>query len=333
LRLGWRGEIRQNCLVRLAEPFLKLPIRFDAEALKREIQALPKSAWVPHATGFPGNEAVRLITVGGEETDDFNGQMAPTEYLRACPYIMEIMAELDGVWGRSRLMGLGAGAEVPLHVDSHYYWRTHWRIHVPIITSPAVSFSCGPETVHMQAGHCWMFDSFRWHRVLNGGTEQRVHLVLDTVATERLRHLMAQARSGHSEATWLEPGHGPERALKFERVNYPKVMTPWEIREHLGFLAQNAVPHPLLQPVFARLEEFASEWGAAWAQYGTDDDGLPAFRQLIERAKGDLTAINGGGRLVLNNQVHLYLALENLIFVSALDQPQPARHDTASAAA
>ena len=80
-------------------------------------------------------------------------------------------------------------------------------------------------------------------------------------------------------------------------------------------------------------EEFASEWGAAWAQYGTDDDGLPVYRQLIERAKADLTAINGGGRLVLNNQVHLYLALENLIFVSALDQPQPARHDTASAAA
>ena len=71
--------------MRLAEPFLKLPIRFDAEALKSEIQALPKSAWVPHATGFPGNEAVRLITVGGEETDDFNGQMAPTENIARVP--------------------------------------------------------------------------------------------------------------------------------------------------------------------------------------------------------------------------------------------------------
>ena len=319
--------------MRLAEPFLKLPIRFDAEALKREIEALPKSAWVPHATGFPGNEAVRLITVGGEDTDDFNGQMAPTQNLRACPYIMEIMAELDGVWGRSRLMGLGPGAEVPLHVDSHYYWRTHWRIHIPIITNPAVTFSCGPETVHMDAGDCWMFDSFRWHRVQNGGTEQRVHLVLDTVITERLRRLMAEARSSNTQPTLLEPGDGPARALKFERVNYPKVMTPWEIRQHLGFLAANAAPHPLLQPVFARLEDFVADWAAAWAQYGTDADGLPVYRRLIESAKDDLTAINGGGRLVLNNQLHLYLALENLIFVSALDQPQPAVPGTASAAA
>ena len=32
---------------------------------------------------------------------------------------------LGGVWGRSRLMALAPGAEVPAHVDAHYYWRTH----------------------------------------------------------------------------------------------------------------------------------------------------------------------------------------------------------------
>ena len=80
-------------------------------------------------------------------------------------------------------MGLGPGAEVPEHVDSHYHWRTHLRIHVPIITSPKVEFTCGGETVHMAQGECWLFDSFRWHEVHNRGTERRVHLVLDTVVT------------------------------------------------------------------------------------------------------------------------------------------------------
>ena len=318
--------------MRLAEPFLKLPIRFDAEALEREVRSLPGSAWVPHATGFPGNEAVRLITVGGKETDDFNGEMAPTEHLFACPYIMQIMAELDGVWGRSRLMGLGAGAEVPMHVDSHYYWRTHWRIHIPVITNPAVTFTCGPESVHMEAGDCWMFDSFRWHQVQNGGTEQRVHLVLDTIVTERLRQLMGAARTGPSDATLIEPGQSAARALRYERINYPKVMTPWEIRQHIGFLAANAAPHPLLESVFARLDDFAADWAAAWAQYGEDDAGLPVYRRLIEETKDDLTAL-GGGRLLLNNKLHLYLALENLVFVSALDQPQPALPTAGSAAA
>ena len=110
------------------------------------------SAWVPHATGFPGNEAVRLVTVMGQPTDAFEGPMRPTEHLARCPYIMEVMAELGGVWGRSRLMGLGAGAEVPEHVDAHYHWRTHLRIHIPMITNPQVEFTCGGETVHMAPG-------------------------------------------------------------------------------------------------------------------------------------------------------------------------------------
>ena len=42
------------------------------------------------------------------------------------------MAELNCTWGRSRLMGLEPGAVVPKHVDVHYYWRTHLRIHVPV---------------------------------------------------------------------------------------------------------------------------------------------------------------------------------------------------------
>ena len=327
--------------MRLAEPFLKLPIRFDADALEREVRALPASAWVPHATGFPGNEAVRLVTVGGEAIDDFNGAMAPTEYLAACPYISEIMAEIDGVWGRSRLMGLGAGAEVPLHVDSHYYWRTHWRIHIPVITNPAVAFTCGPDTVHMAAGECWMFDSFRWHRVHNGGTERRVHLVLDTVGSEPLRQLMAAARDAQADTRLFAPGDRPNAHLRFEKINFPKVMSPWEIRQHVAFLAANAPPHPLLQPVLNRLDRFTDDWSVVWAQYGTDDEAIPIYRQLIEEAKDDLTAIGhrhresdiDGERLVLNNQLHLYRALENLIFGPALDQPQPARHDTASAAA
>ena len=153
--------------MRLNEPLLKLPIQFCGETLASEIQALPPSAWVPHPTGFVGNEAVRLVTPGGRATDELEGPMAPTEYLMSCPYIMEVMAELGGVWGRSRLMGLAPGADVPRHIDIHYYWRTHLRIHIPVITNPDVSFACGDEAVHMAAGECWVFDSLRSDSVSN----------------------------------------------------------------------------------------------------------------------------------------------------------------------
>src|SRR5690349_12951548 len=106
--------------MRLLEPFLKLPISFSADALREELRALPDAAWIPHATGFAGNVAVRLVTVGGGASDSFEGPMRPTEYLERSTYIREIMAELGGVWGRSRLMGLDPAAEVPAHVDVHY---------------------------------------------------------------------------------------------------------------------------------------------------------------------------------------------------------------------
>ena len=97
--------------MRLNQPFLKLPIRFDADALAAEVRALPQSAWAPHPTGFVGNEAVRLVSPAGEETDEMEGPMAPTRSLGQCDYVRQVMAEIGGVWGRSRFMGLAAGTE------------------------------------------------------------------------------------------------------------------------------------------------------------------------------------------------------------------------------
>ena len=85
--------------MRLTHPFLKLPLEFDAAELEREVRALPEIAWVPHPTGFEGNEAVRLVTAGGRPTDDLDGEMAPTPELRAMPYAQQIMSEIGGVSG------------------------------------------------------------------------------------------------------------------------------------------------------------------------------------------------------------------------------------------
>lgn len=305
--------------MRLAQPFLKLPLRFDAEALEREVRSLPESAWVPHATGFPGNEAVRLVTVMGQPTDAFEGPMRPTENLARCRYIAEIMAALGGVWGRSRLMGLGAGAEVPEHVDAHYHWRTHLRIHVPAITNPGVEFTCGGTTIHMAAGECWVFDSFRWHEVHNRGTERRVHLVLDTVVTQPLWDLIDAAQSGAAGDRLLPPGEADPRTLRFEQVNAPKIMSPWEIRGHLAFIAENLDAQPGLDALMKRLDRFADGWAALWAQYGTADQGLPEYRQLLSDARAEVERL-GGARIHLRNELQLSVVLDQLIFIMAAAQ-------------
>jgi hypothetical protein len=306
--------------VELGRPLVKLPIRFDAEALEAEVRALPSSAWVPHPTGYVGNEAVRLITPGGRPTDDLNGEMGPTEQLLACPHIMEIMAAIGAVWGRSRLMGLGAGADVPPHIDSHYYWRTHWRIHIPVITNPKVTFKCGGESVHMKAGECWVFDSFRGHSVHNGGEAQRIHLVLDTVGGGRLRQLIEAGRRGVADEEFVKPGTVPTNGLAYERVNSPKIMSPWEIRAHIAFLAEHALPHPLLGAVLKRLDDFVSDWAAVWAQFETDEAGWPDYLRLLDSLKADLLTI-GGFSVQLRNKLQLYLVLDHMVLLNLFGDP------------
>jgi mannose-6-phosphate isomerase-like protein (cupin superfamily) len=306
--------------MRLTQPFLKLPLTFDADTLEREVRALPPSAWVPHATGFPGNEAVRLVTVMGQPTDEFEGPMRPTEHLARCPYIMEVMAALGGVWGRSRLMGLGAGAEVPEHVDVHYHWRTHLRIHVPVITNSSVEFTCGGETVHMAPGECWVFDSFRWHEVHNRGQERRVHLVLDTVVTLPLWDLIDAAQAGAADSAALRPGQADPRNLRFEQVNAPSIMSPWEVRGHLAFIGESVVPHPQLDAVMKRLDRFADGWAALWAQFGASGQGVGEYRRLLGETRMEVERL-GSAKISLANEIQLSTVLDQLIFVVAVANP------------
>jgi hypothetical protein len=275
--------------------------------------------------GFPGNDAVPLVSVGGGLNDEFTGPMAATEHLARLPYVAGLMEQLGGVWGRSRLMGLGAGATVPRHVDIHYYWRTHIRIHVPIITNPGVRFLCGDEDVHMRPGEAWVFDSFRMHEVRNDGSEKRVHLVLDTVGSDRIRQLIGQANEGApipDRPCEVSPSSQPR--LRFERVNHSTVMSPWEIRCHADYLLEHTVGDPgkLVRDAIDRLIFL---WTAAWTEYGESEAGWPSYRQLVQESRHDLNKA-GATEVRLDNDAPLYRGLDALILSRALMAPmaQPA---------
>lgn len=309
--------------MKLGTPLVKLPRQYCSETLANEVAALPQSAWLPHPGRIPGNDAVPLITPAGQVTNGFAGPMAPTAMLKQCPYIMEILADLDAVWGRSRLMGLAPGAVVPEHVDVGYYWRTHIRIHIPVITNAKVAFSCDQETVHMAPGEVWLFDSFCLHNVRNDGDAKRVHLVLDTVGGEKLWAMIADAkRAGRdgSPPQRIAPGSIGDAALAYERVNLPTVMSVWEVRCHSDFLLRQCSPGSELDDIAARLDQFIGAWGALWAQYGTDEAGLPAYHQLIKAMQGDLVRLGAGRILLQGNDVPLDRALAELIFMVAAPQ-------------
>jgi hypothetical protein len=303
--------------MRIGHPLLKLPVRFCGETLAREVGALPPEAWMGHPQKFDGNLSVPLVSPGGEMVHRTFGPMAPTQWLRRCPYILEIMQALDSTWGRSRLMGLEPGADVPEHIDIHYYWRTHLRIHIPVITNPGVGFTCDGGTIHMAAGECWILDSFYKHSVANRGTETRVHLVLDTVGSGRLWDLIAAASDGSAEPLFVKPGETAMRSLDFEQVNAPAVMSPWEMKSHVAYLTDWTEEQPGLQEVLRILDRFIMAWWGTWARYGPSEAGLPNYLEHLAEVR---EALDNAGPLdiQMKNDWPLLLSVDQFILANAI---------------
>src|SRR5690606_35573431 len=229
--------------------------------------------------------------------------------------------------------------EVRAHVDINYYWRERRRVHVPIVTTPSVRFQCGEGEVNMAAGECWVFDTWRRHRVLNAGNDTRIHLVADTVGGEGLWDLLAQARPPGARGPDWQPrmlaprAGGPLPALDLGNVNAPAVMSPWELREHIVFLLGEALPDPALGPVQQALLRFARRWHALWAAYGDDAGGLPRYRRLLDGVRAELDAA-GAGRIGLKNELGFLHALgahvlDMALASSADDATQTDRHGEA----
>jgi quercetin dioxygenase-like cupin family protein len=78
------------------------------------------------------------------------------------------------------LIKLPAGASIPTHRDAAPHFKLYRRIHLPIVTNPKCLFTVGNQTIHMKAGELWEIDNdTQLHSVVNGGSEDRVHLLID----------------------------------------------------------------------------------------------------------------------------------------------------------
>ena len=198
--------------MKLQYPFMQLPLSFDAAALEAEVGAVEESAWRPHPQGYAGNDALTLVTTGGDpDSDAVAGPMRPTPHLERCPYLQQVLHSIGATWGRTRLMRLSGQAEVTPHVDVNYYWRERVRVHVPIVTQPTVRFTCGDAEINMRAGECWIFDTWRMHNVVNDHALPRIHLVADTVGGTGFWQLVARARPHCRVSADWQPAFVPPR--------------------------------------------------------------------------------------------------------------------------
>ena len=280
--------------MKLPKPFYRLPVRFDVERLRAEVEGLPTDAWSRHPQEYEGNTAARLITVGGAQNDHVAGAMQPTPALLASPYLQQVLASFNTVWSRSRLMRIEGGGSVPLHSDTNHHWFYRVRLHIPVITRPEVRFFCADQSVHMAAGEAWVFDNWREHKVLNPTPEARIHLVADTAGTSAFWRLVMQGQSEEferphpdSRLVAFDPAARPK--LMIERFNVSSLMPPSEV-EQLAFdlLADLAPADEGPESVAAvgqfisAVIEFCHDWRSRWYLYGNSVESRSQFENLVD---------------------------------------------------
>lgn len=310
----------------LPRPFIRLPRRFDASRLAEEIAALPATAWMAHPSRMAGNTAVALVSQNGADNDAFDGPMAPTPHLLRCAYLQQVMASFGEVLGRSRLMRLAPGSEVALHVDFNYHWVSRVRIHIPIVTDPAVIFHCAQEQVHMPAGSCWLFNAWRRHRVSNDSAIDRVHLVIDTAGSARFWRRVQQAVDNPAQDPELLPfdADGRPPVLRTEHYNTSPVMAPAELDALVNELVAEFSAHPGNDPVLVAryqqlLDDLRHDWRSVWLQFGPARSGWPEYEALLERARNGLHP-NPRALLTASNEIGVNPVIVQRILTPALDR-------------
>jgi hypothetical protein len=305
--------------MRLSQPFFQLPLQVETARLQAEVAALPEAAWAPHPDRVPGNSAARLISVGGGETDDHQGEMQPTPWLDSMPYMRQVLAGFGVVWSRSRLMRLAAGVGVPEHADINYHWHTRVRLHIPIFTQPAVRFHCDGQSVHMGAGEAWIFDNWRRHHVENQAATARIHLVADTTGTAAFWRFACGPKP--PRAQWPTVAWNPDARpdLHTERGHRAPVMPAAEVQLLVDDLRDELTADPGSADAGARamqfdalLGSFVHDWRQLCALHGTDGRARAEFLRLVGAVHAAARA-HGHGVVMRTNGASALLVLEKRV--------------------
>ena len=212
-------------------------------------------------------------------------------------------------------------------------------MHVPIVTQPTVRFECGGAAINMAEGECWIFDTWRQHRVVNDAERSRIHLVMDTVGGADFWRLVAQGRPHNAPAQgWsprmVAPTGDARPAFALETMNIPAIMSPWEMQSHFGLLFGEVLPNPQLGRVQQLTSDLLNTWRGLWARFGAEPQGRPHYQGAMERY---IAEVRGPGQtLALRNEIRWFSAMMAMVGKASInaagqapvpeygDSPEPA---------
>ena len=169
---------------------LRLPFTFDADLLARDLDALSAVGWTEHFVrqNYDGDWSV--IPLRGKAgathpvmmiySDPTCTDFEDTPMLAACPYFRQVLDTFQAPLHAVRLMRLTPGSVIKEHNDMDLSFEEGTvRIHVPVVTNSGVAFYLNRSQVVLDAGSAWYLRLSDPHSVVNRGTTDRVHMVID----------------------------------------------------------------------------------------------------------------------------------------------------------
>jgi hypothetical protein len=180
----------------------QFPFHFDPIRLKAELERIQPEEWTPHFNTniYEGEwSGVALRSIAGRTLQLYpdptaTGSFADTELLARCPYYQEVLATFHCPLTSVRLLKLKARSNIREHRDYKLGFEDgEMRVHVPVVTNPAIAFFVNGERVLMQEGETWYVNVNLPHRVENESDTDRIHLVIDCVVNEWLASFLPMA--------------------------------------------------------------------------------------------------------------------------------------------
>jgi len=183
---------------------LKLDLKFDAAGLQSDLRGMLAGEFIPHfnTAYYEGDWSVLpLRSIGGRADHIYpdptaTHEFADTPLLDRCPQVRAALTAFDCELQAVRFLRLKAGSIIKEHTDYNLGFEDgEVRLHIPVVTNPAVEFVLGGKRIVMKPGEVWYHDFNLPHRVANQGDTDRIHLVLDCFLNDWLRGLILAAEA------------------------------------------------------------------------------------------------------------------------------------------
>lgn len=170
---------------------IKFPITFDVARLQADITKIMSHRWTDHYNQNDYNgkwTSIALMSEDGKSDSIFalnRSGLKDTDILEQCDYFKSILTEFPFEKTAVRLLNLTAGTEIKPHRDYCLgYEDGCFRLHIPIITNPDVVFLLDDKRLIMNEGDCWYINANFTHSVVNNGSTDRIHLVIDGIQND-----------------------------------------------------------------------------------------------------------------------------------------------------